>query len=101
MVRNNRLMTLDEAIRKMSTSAAEHHRLKGRGTITTGSFADIVLFDIDGLEVTGDPIEPRRYPKGIKHVFVNGQAAVENGQYTGSSSGKIIRREYSTPFYII
>jgi len=61
----------------MSTSAAQHHRLKGRGTLTPGSYADIVLFDMDGLEVTGDPVEPRRYPKGVEYVFVNGTAAVE------------------------
>jgi N-acyl-D-aspartate/D-glutamate deacylase len=93
MVRDNSLMTLEEAIQKMATSAAEHHRLKGRGTLTVGSFADIVLFDMNGLEVTGDPVEPRRYPKGIQYVIVNGQTAVEKGEYTGSSSGKIILRE--------
>ncbi|TET71175.1 hypothetical protein E3J39_05110 [Candidatus Bathyarchaeota archaeon] len=92
MVRESRLMTLEQAIRKMSTSAAEHHRLKGRGTLTPGSYADIVLFDMDGLEVTGDPIEPRRYPKGVEYVFVNGTAAVEKGEYTGAASGKVIRR---------
>jgi hypothetical protein len=92
MVRESRLMTLEQAIRKMSTSAAQHHRLKGRGILTPGSYADIVLFDMDGLEVTGDPVEPRRYPKGVEYVFVNGTAAVEKGEYAGAASGRVIRR---------
>jgi N-acyl-D-aspartate/D-glutamate deacylase len=92
MVRDNRLMTLEQAIRKMSTAAAEYHMLKGRGKLTPGSYADIVLFNMEDLQVTGDPVEPRRYPKGIEYVFVNGIAAVEEGEYTGSASGRIIRR---------
>lgn len=47
---------------------------------------------MDGLEVTGDPVEPRRYPKGVEYVFVNGTAAVEKGEYTGAANGKIILR---------
>jgi N-acyl-D-amino-acid deacylase len=92
MVRDSRLMTLEQAIRKMSTAAAEYHRLKGRGKLTPGSYADIVLFNMDGLQVTGDPVEPRRYPKGIEYVFVNGIAAMEAGEYTNSTSGRVIRR---------
>jgi N-acyl-D-aspartate/D-glutamate deacylase len=91
-VREMKLFTLEEAIKKISTNAAEQHRLEGRGTITPGSYADIVLFDMDGLKVLGDPVEPRRYPEGIEHVFVNGTAVVEKGEHTGVTPGKIIKR---------
>jgi N-acyl-D-amino-acid deacylase len=91
-VREMKLFTLEEAIRRMSTAAAQHHRLAGRGTLTPGSYADIVLFDLDDLKILGDPIEPRRYPKGIEYVFVNGTAVVEKGEHTGALPGKIIKR---------
>ncbi|MGD2141855.1 MAG: amidohydrolase family protein [Candidatus Bathyarchaeota archaeon] len=92
IVRDKKLMSLEEAIEKMSTAAAKQHRLDGRGTLIPGSLADIVLFDLDALKVTGDPVEPRRYPEGIKHVFVNGVAVVNEGEYTGTTPGRILRR---------
>jgi len=91
-VREMKIFNLEEAVRKISTSAAEQHRLEGRGRITPGSYADIVLFDLDGLKVLGDPIEPRRYPEGIEYVFVNGTTVVEKGKHTGAAPGKIIKR---------
>ena len=91
-VKKLKIFTLEEAIGKMSTAAAEHHGMKGRGRITPGSYADIVLFDLDKIRVIGDPIEPRRYPEGIEHVFVNGAAVVEDGEHTGATPGKIIKR---------
>jgi hypothetical protein len=48
--------------------------------------------DISKLEVLGTELEPRRYPKGIKHVFVNGTAVVENEQHTGTTSGHVLTR---------
>ncbi len=92
-VREMKLLTLEEAVRHMSTNAADHHNLKGRGRITPGSHADITLFDMDALKVMGDPVEPRRYPQGIEYVFVNGVAVVENGEHTGATPGGIVKRE--------
>jgi len=76
----------------MSTQAANNHFLKGRGRITPGSFADVTIFDYDKLEVTGDAVEPRRYPKGIVHVLVNGVPVLSNGKHTGATPGVAIRR---------
>jgi N-acyl-D-amino-acid deacylase len=92
-VRELKLFTLEEAVRKMSTLAAEHHGLRGRGKLTGGGFADMVVFSLNDLKVLGDPVEPRRYPEGIKHVFVNGEAVVENGTHTGATPGKIVKKE--------
>ena len=91
-VKETKLLTIEDAIDKMSTTAARQHRLKGRGTLTPESYADIVLFDWDRLKVTGDPVEPRRYPEGIEYVYVNGTAAVKKGEYTDSASGRIVKR---------
>jgi N-acyl-D-aspartate/D-glutamate deacylase len=92
MVKESKVFTLEEAIYKMSTAAAVHHNLKGLGTITPGSYADITMFDLDKLKVTGTPVEPRQHPKGIEYVFVNGKAVVDMGQHTGATPGRIVKR---------
>jgi N-acyl-D-amino-acid deacylase len=92
MVKEIKVFTLEEAIYKMSTAAAEHHNLKGLGTITPGSYADITIFNYDKLEVVGTPVEPRQHPKGIEYVFVNGVAVVEKGKHTGATPGRIVKR---------
>jgi N-acyl-D-amino-acid deacylase len=91
-VKKHRLFTLEEAIHKMSTQAADSHFLKGRGRITPGSVADVTVFSYEKLEVLGDAIEPRKHPKGIMHVLVNGVPVVENGAHTGARPGKIVKR---------
>ncbi|MBD3173033.1 amidohydrolase family protein [Candidatus Bathyarchaeota archaeon] len=92
MVKEIKIFTLEEAIYKMSTAAAEHHNLEGLGKITPGSHADITIFDYAKLEVMGTPVEPRQHPKGIEYVFVNGVAVVEKGEHTGATPGRIVKR---------
>jgi N-acyl-D-amino-acid deacylase len=91
-VKKHKVFTLEQAIHKMSTAAADNHRLKGLGRITPGNYADITVFDYDKLRVTGDPIEPRRYPEGIEYVLVNGVPVVENGKHTCATPGRIVKR---------
>ena len=93
MVKDIKLFKLEEAIYKISTAAAEHHNLKGRGTITPGSYADITIFDLDKLKVKATPVEPRQHPEGIEYVLVNGTPVVENGKHNGVTPGKILKRE--------
>ncbi|MBN1683279.1 amidohydrolase family protein [Candidatus Bathyarchaeota archaeon] len=92
-VRDEPIFTLEEAVMKTSTQAAKVHALKGRGTINEGSYADIVLMDLPGLQTPADVMEPRRYPKGIDYVFVNGVPVVEKGVHTKATPGKVLRRE--------
>jgi N-acyl-D-aspartate/D-glutamate deacylase len=92
MVKEIKVFTIEEAIYKISTAAAEHHNLKGLGKITPGSYADITVFDFNKLEVTGTPIEPRQHPRGIEYVLVNGVLVVENGKHTGATPGRIVKR---------
>ena len=91
-VREMKLFTLEQAVRKLSTAAAEAYHIRDRGVLKPGSYADITLFDLDGLKVLGDPIEPRRYPKGIEYVFVNGVPVVEKGEHTGAAPGRVVKR---------
>jgi N-acyl-D-amino-acid deacylase len=91
-VRDGGIMTLEEAVQKTSTMTARVHNLEGRGVIKEGAYADITLMNVPGLKVLGDELEPRRYPEGIRHVFVNGTAVVEDGRHTGSTSGSVLTR---------
>jgi len=92
MVKELNVFTVEECIYKISTAAAEHHNIKGRGTITPGSYADITVFSLDKLKVVSTPVEPNKHPKGIEYVFVNGDAVVEKGKHTGATPGRVLRR---------
>ena len=93
LVKKDKILSLEEAVQKTSTMPAKVHNLKGRGVIEEGSYADIVLMDFPNLKVLGNTVEPRRYPKGIEYVFVNGGAVVEKGKHTGATPGKVLKRE--------
>jgi len=91
-VREQKLFTIEDAVQKVATLPAKVYKLKGRGVIETGAFADIVLMDFPHLKVLGDALEPRRYPEGIEYVFVNGTAVVKKGKHTGATPGKVLGR---------
>ena len=92
MVKELKIFTVEECVYKISTAAAEHHNLKGRGTITPGSYADITVFSLDKLKIVSTPVEPNKQPKGVEYVFVNGEAVVEKGKHTGATPGRVFRR---------
>lgn len=91
-VKRQKALTLEQAVYKTSTYVAERHKLKGRGVIREGSYADIVLLDFTNLKVTGTPLEPRRQPEGVEYVFVNGVAVVKEAKHTGATPGKVLTR---------
>jgi len=91
-VRENKTLTLEEAVLKTSTMPARVHNLKGRGVLTESAYADVVLMDLSNLAVLGDAVEPRKYPKGVVYVFVNGEAVVKKGAHTGARSGRVLKR---------
>jgi len=92
LVNERRVFTLEEAVQKTSVMAARVHNLEGRGTINPGSYADIVLMDLPNLRIEADEIEPRRYPEGVRYVFVNGVPVVEKGEHTGATPGRVLKR---------
>jgi N-acyl-D-amino-acid deacylase len=92
LVNERKVFTLEEAVQKTSVMAARVHNLDGRGTISPGSHADIVLMDLPRLKIEANEIEPRKYPEGIRYVFVNGAPVVEKGRHTGATPGRVLKR---------
>lgn len=89
--REEGIMTLSEAVYKMTGLPAKIFRLDRRGTITDGYFADLVVFDPERVHDRAGFNDPFRRPEGIHHVFINGIPAVLHGELTGSLPGRIIR----------
>lgn len=91
-VREKQVLRLEEAIRKMTSLAAQRMSLQSKGLIKVGFDADLVVFDADTVGDTADYIKNcYGENQGIHYVIVNGKIAVKDNQYTGIASGKIIR----------
>lgn len=88
-VRDEKVLTLPEAIRKMTSLTADFLRLYDRGRIQTGMAADITIFDANKVRDTSTWKTPQALSEGIVHVIINGQFALKNGVATGSTTGKI------------
>jgi N-acyl-D-aspartate/D-glutamate deacylase len=89
-VRKKKIISLPEAIRKMSSWPATRLRIPSRGFIKEGMWADAVIFDYDKIQDNSTYEYPFRTPSGIDFVLVNGQIAIENGKHTGAKSGMVI-----------
>ncbi|MGH9328823.1 MAG: N-acyl-D-amino-acid deacylase family protein, partial [Vicinamibacterales bacterium] len=89
-VRDRKLVTLEEAIRKMTSLPASHFRLGRRGVIREGWAADLVLFDPARVAESATFERPHAYAAGVPHVIVNGVAVVKNGEHTGARPGQIL-----------
>ncbi len=91
-VREARLLTVEEAVRKMTGLPATTFGLRDRGFVREGAFADLVLFDPDRVADAATVAEPFAPPRGIPFVFVNGTAVVREGEPTGARPGRALRR---------
>ena len=89
-VRKRKILSLEEAIRKMSSQSARRLGIHDRGLITKGYFADIAIFDPDEIIDKATFENPHQYAIGTKFVLVNGTVVVENGQHTGARPGRIL-----------
>lgn len=94
-VREEKIISLPESIKKMTSIPAGKFNLAGRGLIRKGYFADLVVFSPQNVIDRATWIEPHQYPEGIEYVFVNGKMVIERGEQTGSLPGKVIRKEIS------
>jgi N-acyl-D-aspartate/D-glutamate deacylase len=92
-VREEGVLTLPEAIRRMTSLPATILGLQKRGVLRPGAWADIVVLDYDNVECTATFSNPAQYPKGIEYVLVNGEVAVENGSRTEVTAGRVLRRK--------
>jgi N-acyl-D-aspartate/D-glutamate deacylase len=91
-VRELGLFSIEEAIRRMTSLPAMKFGLVDRGVISTGSFADLVLFDPQTVRDLADYASPLQQPAGIEAVIVNGEIAVRRGFLTGRRHGRVLRR---------
>lgn len=89
-VRERKVLTLEEAIRKMTSWPATRMRLASRGTIKEGNWADVVIFDYDKIQDRSTYESPLLSPVGIDYVLVNGQIVIESGKHTGARPGKVL-----------
>jgi len=92
-VREERHLGLPEAIRKMTSSAAEHVGIEGRGVIRPGAYADLVLFDPETVADRSTAESPTEPSVGIDRVLVNGVVVFEDGQVTSERPGRVVRRK--------
>ena len=90
-VRDGGVLTLEEAIRRMTSLSCDRFGLADRGRVAEGGFADLVLFDRDTVEDSATYDDPQREPTGIELVVVNGRIAYRNGEHTGAGSGRFLR----------
>ena len=90
-VREQKLMPLTEAIRKITSMPAQRQRLVGRGQIQVGYFADITIFDADTITDQATYTESTKLSQGIEKVLVNGQVEFEHGALTGVNAGRALR----------
>ena len=91
-VREERLLGLEEAIHRMTGMPAARLGLRDRGLLADGLAADLVLFDPATVRTPATYDEPRQFPIGIPYVIVNGTVVIDNGEHTGATPGRALRR---------
>jgi N-acyl-D-amino-acid deacylase len=105
-VRDEPVLTLEEAVRKMTSFPAQRFGLMDRGMLRPGAWADIVVFDLERIRDRATslyphtyPFEnyPHRYPEGIDYVFVNGVLVIEGERHTGALPGQVLRHRVNAP----
>jgi N-acyl-D-aspartate/D-glutamate deacylase len=89
-VRERHVLTLPEAVRKMTSWPATRMRLNDRGLIREGLWADVVIFDFERIQDKSTYEQPTLYPEGIDWVLVNGEVVIDRGRHTGARPGKVL-----------
>ncbi|MGQ9571799.1 MAG: N-acyl-D-amino-acid deacylase family protein [Dehalococcoidia bacterium] len=90
-VREEGVLTLEEAVHKMTALPAAKFRLAERGQVAPGYYADLTVFDAASVADLATYQEPRRHPAGIRYVIVNGEVVVDNSRHTGRAAGRVLR----------
>ena len=90
-VRDERIIPLEEAVRKLSALPASNLGLEGRGQLRTGYYADLAIFDAARIQDHATFERPHQYSTGMVHVFVNGVQVLRDGEHTGATPGRFVR----------
>jgi N-acyl-D-amino-acid deacylase len=90
-VRDQHVITLEEAIRRMTSLPAENLKLERRGRLKKGYFADLVVFDPAHIADRATYEQPHQYATGVETVLVNGTLVLDRGAHTGATPGRVVR----------
>lgn len=90
-VRDEKVIPLEEAIRKLTSLPASNLKIKKRGSLTKGYFADLAIFDPEKIQDHATFAKPHQYSTGMVHVFVNGEQVLKDGEHTGATPGQVVR----------
>ncbi len=96
-VREEGVVDLAFAIRSMTGASAEAFRVRDRGVLRSGAWADVVVFDFERVHDPADFMEPHQYSEGMVHVFVNGVAVIRDGTFTNALPGRVLRLHETAP----
>ncbi len=91
-VRDEKIIPMEEAIRRLSALPAENLRLDRRGMLKPGYYADVVVFNPDSIADHATFTKPHQFSTGMVHVFVNGKQVLKNGEHTGAKPGMVVLR---------
>jgi len=92
-VREEKVLSIEQAVHHVTGFPAQKFKLKDRGVVKIGSYADLVIMDIDKVKDMSTSLDPCVYPDGIHHVIVNGIHVVDEMSHTGKKPGKVLYRE--------
>lgn len=91
-VNKKKVLTLEEAVKRMTSNPARNYRLVDRGVLRKNAYADLVIFDPDNFKDVGDFVEPDQFPTGLELVMVNGEVAYDGDSYHPNEQGKVLLR---------
>ena len=90
-MRDEKVMPLEEAVRRLTSLPADNLKLDRRGALKLGHFADVVVFDPATIQDHATFDKPHQYATGMMHVFVNGVQVLKEGEHTGATPGRFVR----------
>ena len=90
-VRDEHVITLQEAVRRLTSQPAENLKLRRRGSLRAGYYADVVVFEPDSIADHATFDRPHQFSTGVVHVFVNGVQVLRRGEHTGAKPGRVVR----------
>ena len=90
-VREEKVISLEDAVRKLTSQPATNLKLKKRGLLSPGYFADVVIFNPETISDHATFNDPHQYSTGVSDVWVNGTQVLKNGEHTGASGGRFVK----------
>jgi N-acyl-D-amino-acid deacylase len=90
-VRDEKLITLEDAVRRLTRLPAQNWKIRDRGCLDAGCYADLVVFDPARIADHATFDKPRQYATGVRDVLVNGVQVLKDGEHTGAMPGRVVR----------